>query len=69
MLKTDFFSKLDLETTRYETESEILIKARKHRARIESIPIETIYGDERSAIHPLSDTLRFFRLVIKSLFW
>jgi hypothetical protein len=58
-----------LETTRYEAESEILIKAGKRGFVIESVPVETIYGEEVSAIHPVVDTVRFFRLVSKALFW
>jgi glycosyltransferase involved in cell wall biosynthesis len=69
MIKTDLFVQIHLETSRYETESEILIKASKLGARIEAVPIATIYGEEVSAIHPFVDTLRFFRLVIKSFFW
>jgi glycosyltransferase involved in cell wall biosynthesis len=69
MIKTSLFVQIRLETNRYETESEILIKASKLGARIEAVPIETIYGEEISAIHPFVDTLRFFRLVIKSIFW
>ncbi len=69
MIKTSLFVQIRLETSRYETESEILIKAAKLGARIEAVPIATIYGEEISAIHPFIDTLRFFRLVIKSFFW
>jgi len=60
---------VSLETTRYEAESEILIKAGKKGYLIESVPVETIYGEEKSAIHPVIDTVRFFRLVYKALFW
>jgi glycosyltransferase involved in cell wall biosynthesis len=60
---------IELETTRYEAESEILIKAGRRGFRIESVPVETIYGEEVSAIHPVADTARFFRLVYKALFW
>lgn len=58
-----------VEATRYEAESEILIKAGRRGFRIRSVPVETIYGREVSAIHPLVDTVRFFRLVYKALFW
>ena len=69
MIKTWVFDKIDFETTRYDTESEILIKAARMGARIESLPVETIYGDEKSTVNPFIDTLRFFRLVGRSLFW
>jgi len=69
LIRTSLFVQIRLETSRYETESEILIKASKLGARIDAVPIATIYGEEISAIHPFIDTLRFFRLVIKSFFW
>lgn len=57
-----------VEATRYEAESEILIKAGKRGFTIRSVPVETIYGEEVSAIHPVTDTVRFFQLVFKALF-
>ena len=37
-----------------------------HRgARIGSVPVSTIYGEETSSINPLRDTYRFFRLVTR----
>jgi glycosyltransferase involved in cell wall biosynthesis len=69
LLRTALVADLDIGATRYDAESEILIKAAHRGARIESIPVETIYGTETSRVHPLVDTLRFFRMVFRSLFW
>ena len=69
MIGSNVISSIELETARYEAESEILIKAGRKGFRIESVPVETIYGEEVSAIHPVVDTARFFRLVYKALFW
>lgn len=69
IISTEVISEIRLETTRYDTESEILIKAGRAGARIESVPVETIYGQEKSSINPFVDTFRFFRLVAKALFW
>jgi hypothetical protein len=69
MIKTALIRKLHLVSTRYDTESEILIKSAKAGAKIESIPVETIYGVEKSGVDPVIDTMRFFRLVVRSLFW
>jgi len=69
MLKTDIFKTINFVTKRYDTESEILIKTAGIGGKIESIPVETIYGEETSSVHPFIDTLRFFRLVWRSLFW
>ena len=69
LIGADILRRIDLVTSRYETESEILIKASRIGARISSVPIRTIYGGEESTIHPFRDTVRFFVLVFRGLFW
>jgi glycosyltransferase involved in cell wall biosynthesis len=69
MLRTSIFKAITLVTKRYDTESEILIKAAGIGSTIDSIPVQTIYGTETSSVNPFIDTLRFFRMVIRSLFW
>ncbi|MBF0521543.1 MAG: glycosyltransferase family 2 protein [Candidatus Omnitrophica bacterium] len=59
---------LKLSSDSFEIETEILMKARKKKIKISSVPIETIYEDEKSKINPLIDTLRFFIYFIKELF-
>lgn len=54
---------LRLVTTRYDTESEILVRLARRGCRIGAAPISSVYGTESSAIRPLRDTVRFFRLV------
>jgi len=54
---------LKLRTTRYDAESEILVRLARRGFRIGAAPISTVYGDETSSINPLVDTGRFFRLV------
>jgi glycosyltransferase involved in cell wall biosynthesis len=56
---------LDLRFDRFEAESEILVKASRAGFRIGSVPIRTIYGEERSTIHPVRDSVRFISLVLK----
>lgn len=58
-----------LVTTRYDTESELLIRAARRGYRISSVAIESIYTGTVSHINPLIDTLRFIRLVVRSVFW
>ena len=41
----------------------MLIIASRAGFRIASVPISTIYSDEVSSIHPVRDTLRFFKLM------
>ena len=54
---------LELRTTRYDTETEILVRLARRGYRIGAVPVSTIYGDEHSSINPFVDTGRFFRLV------
>jgi glycosyltransferase involved in cell wall biosynthesis len=48
---------------RFDYETEMLIVASRKGCRIESVPISTVYSDEVSSIHPVRDTLRFFKLM------
>lgn len=69
LIRSSLLKKINLVTAHYETESELLIKARKHNAVIGSVPIRSIYEGEQSKINPLLDTLRFLGLVLRSFFW
>lgn len=69
LIRADVIRKIELVTSRYETESEILIKSSRIGARISAVPIRTIYGSEESTINPFRDTVRFFVLVFRGLFW
>src|SRR4029077_14499247 len=48
---------------RFEYETEMLIVASRKGYQIESVGISTVYSDEVSSIHPVRDTLRFFKLM------
>ena len=48
---------------RFDYETEMLIIASRKGFRIASVPISTVYSDEVSSIHPVRDTLRFFKLM------
>jgi glycosyltransferase involved in cell wall biosynthesis len=48
---------------RFDYETEMLIIASRQGYRIESVPITTVYSDEVSNIRPVSDTLRFLKLM------
>jgi glycosyltransferase involved in cell wall biosynthesis len=50
-------------TERFDYETEMLILASRAGCRIASVPISTVYSDEVSSIHPVRDTLRFFKLM------
>jgi glycosyltransferase involved in cell wall biosynthesis len=53
--------KLPIGTAHFEIESEVLLAFAAAGARIEFVPVQVIYEAERSKIHPLRDTLRWFR--------
>jgi glycosyltransferase involved in cell wall biosynthesis len=54
---------LDLTTTGFELEVEIIIQAICQGMRIGWVEIRTIYGDEPSYFHPLRDSARFLGMV------
>lgn len=53
----------------YGVESELVIKAAIRGYRIEAVPIATIYGDEKSYIHPVKQPLLFIGLILRSIIW
>jgi glycosyltransferase involved in cell wall biosynthesis len=65
LIKKEVLTAVNLITSRYETESEILLRCSQLGLKIESVPIKTVYRDEKSRINPLIDTVRFFKLIIK----
>jgi glycosyltransferase involved in cell wall biosynthesis len=69
LIRLSMMNKLDLVTRNFDLESEILIKAARLGAIIVSVPIATIYGEEKSKINPVVDTWRFLKLVFRSFLW
>jgi glycosyltransferase involved in cell wall biosynthesis len=57
----------ELETARYELETEILIRSCRKQLKITSVPISTIYSPETSAMsnHSLTDVLRIGKLLYR----
>lgn len=51
------------ESPRFAAESEILMDLSHRGVRIGSVPIATIYGNEKSKIHPVKDTFRFMTML------
>lgn len=52
---------------RFEYESEFLVRAARQGFRIGQAPIPTLYNAPGSHIHPVRDTMRFVRLVLRLL--
>ena len=56
---------ITLDSSNFEIESEFIVKVGRKGFKINSVPIKTIYQDEKSKINPISDTLRFFAFIIR----
>jgi len=63
MLHRDVIPELLGGTNRFDYETEMLIIASRRGYRIAAVPITTVYSDEVSSIHPVRDTIRFFKLM------
>jgi glycosyltransferase involved in cell wall biosynthesis len=52
-------------TTKFDYETEMLVVASRRGCKIGAVPISTIYGDEKSKIHPVRDTIRFYEMMAR----
>ena len=68
LIRTDVLRNVQLSSSAFEIESEVLIKAAKKKYRIMSVPVRTIYAGEKSRINPFFDTVRFIVYIIRELF-
>jgi hypothetical protein len=69
LIKKKVLERIELRTSRFQMESELLIKGAKAGFRIGSVPIDTLYQGESSLINPILDTFRFISLAFRALFW
>ena len=69
LITAQVLKSVKLESRKYDLESEILIKAKRKGFEIAEVPIRTIYAGGKSFINPLIDTIRFIKLMWKSLWW
>ena len=70
LIRKKVLQNINLVTSYFDAESELLVKASQRGYKIVSIPIKTIYKDKfTSKIKPLKDTLRFIRLVFRLRFF
>ncbi len=60
--------KIRLTCRDFEIETEILMKASKKGFLITSVPVKTIYCNEKSKINPFKDTVRFFVYFMREIF-
>jgi glycosyltransferase involved in cell wall biosynthesis len=54
---------VDMPSSNFDFESEMLAIAARKGVKIAAATVSTVYGDERSKIHPFRDTVRFFQLL------
>lgn len=59
-ISADVLRKISLVSNDFEIETEVLLKACRAGAQVTDVPVKTIYRGEKSKIHPLKHTLRFF---------
>lgn len=63
--RREALAKMDLRTSRFEIESEMLLEAGRLRLRVRSVPIRSVYENHASRISPVKDTLRFLSFLIR----
>jgi glycosyltransferase involved in cell wall biosynthesis len=64
------FAHVQLISRKFDTETELLLRAAKMSIDLVEVPIATIYTPDRTThFHGLRDTLRVIKLVIGSPFW
>ncbi len=69
LYRREVIEEINLNTSGFETETEILIKAGRKGCRIVSIPVDVSYKDGKSNYRPVVDTYRISILVLRSIFW
>lgn len=62
--RREALAKMDLRTSRFEIESEMLLEAGRLGLRVGSTPIRSVYENHASRISPVKDTLRFLSFLI-----
>lgn len=70
LIRASILKQINLESNKFEMESELIIKSVLSGFKIGSVSIDTIYNKNGpSAMRLLADTFRFVKLFCKSLFW
>ncbi len=62
-IKREVLMRVKLKTRHFDLESEMIARAARMGFKIGVVPIETIYGREKSHVNKVLDTLRFMRLI------
>ena len=64
LISRNAIEKMQLNTAKYEIESEILMEAKRRGLKLSSVNIDSIYEGEASQINPFLDTVRFIKFII-----
>ncbi len=65
LIKRKVLEDVQLDSSNFEIESELIIKACRKGFKVGVVPIRTVYQDEKSRINPITDTLRFIWLMVR----
>lgn len=69
-VKREIIERISITSTRYQSDTEMIVKAAKCGFKIGFVPISTIYHPEaRSKVNQIIDPIRFIILLIKLIFW
>lgn len=63
LYRCDVFSRDACRSERFAAESEVLLYLADQGVELGSVPVRIIYGEEKSKINPVVDTLRFFSML------
>lgn len=63
LISRPVLEKITLESHHFEIESELAVKSAWAGFRIVSVPVSSVYQRQKSFIHPIRDTFRFFRFL------
>jgi len=65
LIRVAVWDALAVSSTRFDAESEMLVRACRTGMRVAEVPIRTIYGEEASSMRPVRDTLRWIGLLVR----
>jgi glycosyltransferase involved in cell wall biosynthesis len=63
LIHRDVIAHLYCDSNNYEYETEMLLIASREGFKVAAVPVSTVYGEEKSKIHPVRDSVRFFKLI------
>jgi glycosyltransferase involved in cell wall biosynthesis len=58
VFRVDALRPLHLNATKYEIETEMLVKVRRRGGRVETVPVTAVYAGQKSKLRPVPDTTR-----------